>query len=82
MTVEVTDAFQSTRPVKGATGLFGVAVLDEEVSIHAPREGRDAGSQMRQAVPVLFQSTRPVKGATLGERQPVAPEQVSIHAPR
>ena len=53
-----------------------------DVSIHAPREGRDLPGT---AVPVFeneFQSTRPVKGATLGERQRLRAAQVSIHAPR
>ena len=34
--------FQSTRPVRGATGAGRVEVVEAEVSIHAPRAGRDA----------------------------------------
>ncbi len=33
--------FQSTRPVRGATGLVNVTVFRNYVSIHAPRAGRD-----------------------------------------
>ena len=33
--------FQSTRPVRGATGLLSFALLPAYVSIHAPRAGRD-----------------------------------------
>ena len=36
-----TPEFQSTRPVKGATGELVDTALDIAVSIHAPREGRD-----------------------------------------
>ena len=35
-----------------------------EVSIHAPREGRDPGSRVSSHCSTEFQSTRPVKGAT------------------
>jgi len=35
--------FQSTRPVKDATSAEQVNGLTQEVSIHASREGRDAG---------------------------------------
>ena len=34
--------FQSTRPVWGATGRCGNAEIHREISIHAPRVGRDA----------------------------------------
>ena len=33
--------FQSTRPVRGATGIHGASVTVHVVSIHAPRAGRD-----------------------------------------
>ena len=36
-----TAPFQSTRPVKGATWPNNLEELTEDVSIHAPREGRD-----------------------------------------
>ena len=34
--------FQFTHPGRGATGLIPVSVRDEDVSIHAPREGCDS----------------------------------------
>ena len=40
-----TDAasiFQSTRPARGATGIFKGKPAKVVISIHAPREGRDA----------------------------------------
>ena len=38
------EEFQSTRPVKGATAHDRDAVEERAVSIHAPREGRDAST--------------------------------------
>ena len=56
--------------------------LNRQVSIHAPREGRDPPPNPATRASSPFQSTRPVKGATeralAGRRQIV----VSIHAPR
>ena len=57
-------AFQSTRPVKGATRSAGQPHRPALVSIHAPREGRDANPIPNPTPSVSFQSTRPVKGAT------------------
>ena len=34
--------FQSTLPVKGATGCFALKQFKQAISIHAPREGSDA----------------------------------------
>ena len=36
--------FQSTRPVRGATTCHSEVILDIDISIHAPRAGRDSGS--------------------------------------
>ena len=57
-------AFQSTRPVKGATLSENGMPLFGPVSIHAPREGRDSAPGRPCACSPAFQSTRPVKGAT------------------
>ena len=35
------DLFQSTRPVRGATPFSGGRQVGHEISIHAPRAGRD-----------------------------------------
>ena len=56
--------FQSTRPVKGATGGHGYSNTMPLVSIHAPREGRDVPQVPINTWLGAFQSTRPVKGAT------------------
>ena len=56
--------FQSTRPVRGATRVRDIQSVGVNISIHAPRVGRD-----KRVVPMWqyinkFQSTRPVWGAT------------------
>ncbi|EFR40816.1 hypothetical protein HMPREF9162_2208 [Selenomonas sp. oral taxon 137 str. F0430] len=74
--------FQSTRPVRGATG-SGESLGDViGVSIHAPRAGRDAPGRGNYAAPGEFQSTRPVRGATAATPQGDMSDGVSIHAPR
>ena len=76
------DVFQSTRPVKGATHRQHLVELETEVSIHAPREGRDAAEHPGVESVHEFQSTRPVKGATAAWPRLQVAEPVSIHAPR
>ena len=56
--------FQSTHPVRGATGAAGGAGHLEIISIHAPRAGCDASSFTVIPVCAVFQSTHPVRGAT------------------
>ena len=57
-------AFQSTRPVRGATNGDGKPNANGCISIHAPRAGRDAPVIMINVLDPTFQSTRPVRGAT------------------
>ena len=60
------SVFQSTRPVWGAT--IGISVLgcfNFEISIHAPRVGRDPYGKVTFKLYIPFQSTRPVWGATI-----------------
>ena len=38
------DVFQSTRPVRGATGHPQERLQSQNISIHAPRAGRDSKS--------------------------------------
>ena len=64
--------FQSTRPVRGATGTISGTAYAEDISIHAPRAGRDPPSVVGSGEGGRFQSTRPVRGATL---RPAPPEQ-------
>ena len=74
--------FQSTRPVRGATQAAVAQAVEEYISIHAPRAGRDrhpGGPGRRQ---LRFQSTRPVRGATRGSRSLHYQRRISIHAPR
>ena len=56
--------FQSTRPARGATPLFDGAEQTAEISIHAPREGRDVKAYPQGEFIPVFQSTRPARGAT------------------
>ena len=37
----ITSEFQSTRPVRGATHIVLAAHVNANISIHAPRAGRD-----------------------------------------
>ena len=64
-TSEPSAAFQSTRPVWGATSPSSDDTSAAEISIHAPRVGRDPRTLLFSPFPVKFQSTRPVWGATV-----------------
>ena len=52
-----------------------------EISIHAPREGSDAGTRPDDNER-RFQSTLPVRGATNRFRTIISESKISIHAPR
>ena len=52
------------------------------ISIHAPREGRDAFTFVDIDAQFLFQSTRPVRGATRSCGCGKPNTKISIHAPR
>jgi len=56
--------FQFTRPAWGATCGMDYVTFQVNVSIHAPRVGRDAPSARRGRPPAAFQFTRPAWGAT------------------
>ena len=56
--------FQSTRPVRGATSAERRHAQQHDISIHAPRAGRDKLGGFYNNGAILFQSTRPVRGAT------------------
>ena len=75
------ETFQSTRPVRGATGSGDLYPRLAGVSIHAPRAGRDL--YLTDKMPKgKFQSTRPVRGATPVMASRSVLPYVSIHAPR
>ena len=60
-------AFQSTRPIRGATPCGGSStLLSEMISIHAPHTGRDTAKNTDCTADKQFQSTRPIRGATKG----------------
>ena len=59
------DIFQSTRPAWGATDDIVRIFVDEHISIHAPRMGRDVTRKGVRRLTEKFQSTRPAWGATL-----------------
>ena len=58
------EKFQSTRPARGATSSKAMVTSSEHISIHAPREGRDAAVFCKLLSIYKFQSTRPARGAT------------------
>ena len=59
-------AFQSTRPVRGATTLQELEFVGQvmHISIHAPHAGATASERAKTCCKCLFQSTRPMRGAT------------------
>ena len=59
------NEFQSTRPVWGATEAKDTLVAAINISIHAPRVGRDDEWRYLCMSRPVFQSTRPVWGATV-----------------
>ena len=73
--------FQSTRPLRGATGQSSNASPEVLISIHAPLAGRDIETVITAIDSSAFQSTRPLRGATSRRccnRQCI---RISIHAP-
>ena len=55
---------------------------ETQISIHAPRVGRDYGQAYLTRYAAIFQSTRPVWGATPKPADAVFCPVISIHAPR
>ena len=81
-TCAISSNFNPRAPC-GARLLCGVGgLVCREISIHAPRVGRDASSWSCRSAPWRFQSTRPVWGATGWPG--IGPKKIfiSIHAPR
>ena len=58
-------AFQSTRPMRGATWGLYTPWLRNLISIHAPHAGRDMDGGRGIRTVYGFQSTRPMRGATV-----------------
>ena len=74
-------AFQSTRPIRGATTYSSQRDLLVPISIHAPHTGRDATVAGYEIACGGFQSTRPIRGATSNSRKSGGSSGISIHAP-
>ena len=74
--------FQSTLPVWGATQAAVHLLLEQAISIHAPRVGSDQCFARYLVIFNGFQSTLPVWGATQTTLVASAPSAISIHAPR
>ena len=73
--------FQSTRPVRGATQRDRRQRLHEQISIHAPRAGRDASSIACLTIHKDFNPRAPC-GARQGRVVLEESGRISIHAPR
>ncbi len=74
--------FQSTHPVRGATGSAYLPNRHDTISIHAPRAGCDRSETTFSLGTTLFQSTHPVRGATRWLPCVLYAPLISIHAPR
>ena len=61
-TFHVIELFQSTPPVRGATLVGDIRVVDVVISIHAPRAGGDAGSFGRRSRHADFNPRPPCGG--------------------
>ena len=81
VSVAQTALFQSTRPMRGATGRWSAKELPIWISIHAPHAGRDKGVTIHNTADLKFQSTRPMRGATQDMAGGRAEGDISIHAP-
>ena len=75
-------SFQSTLPVRGATGITARTSMMFGISIHAPRTGSDERISSMPRIDLLFQSTLPVRGATVIVHNVLQFLDISIHAPR
>ena len=79
---DIQKQFQSTRPVWGATFLPRGAAVGHDISIHAPRVGRDSAGQPCGGPAQDFNPRAPC-GARRGHAFLVfAHQRISIHAPR
>ena len=75
------ERFQSTLPLRGATGLQALGLQPCAISIHAPLTGSDQTLHYLGTRRFLFQSTLPLRGATAEGIHSHCPRAISIHAP-
>ena len=73
--------FQSTRPVRGATVQMLQDVLANEISIHAPRAGRDCSDVARCSCQRDFNPRAPCGARPQGEQGIQGPEDFNPRAP-
>ncbi|EFR40754.1 hypothetical protein HMPREF9162_2210 [Selenomonas sp. oral taxon 137 str. F0430] len=73
--------FQSTRPVRGATGAADARKQMGDVSIHAPRAGRDLPHEVF-SLPENVSIHAPRAGRDFTSARHRTTQTVSIHAPR
>ena len=73
-------SFQSTHPLRGATGGWGQHPHPPIISIHAPLAGCDV-DKLKEYAKVQFQSTHPLRGATFATLTLDSGGFISIHAP-
>ena len=74
--------FQSTRPARGATTATVQARVLIDISIHAPREGRDRRTRSTMPAIVNFNPRAPRGARLVGVFAIIIDIYISIHAPR
>ena len=78
----VYQKFQSTRPVRGATFTLTAENVLADISIHAPRAGRDIRVHTPAPAPLYFNPRAPCGARQQGKRKAKPQPRISIHAPR
>ena len=73
--------FQSTRPVRGATGTLLRTDTDGNISIHAPHAGRDLNLSSLMPAQFNFNPRAPCGARHPAPRSAAPPAPISIHAP-
>ena len=77
-----TTDFNPRAPCGARQPFLTHALQYKNISIHAPRAGRDIVLAIAMADMMIFQSTRPVRGATKRNEGLIDHIAISIHAPR
>ena len=76
------EAFQSTRPVWGATARLTSVIAESSISIHAPRVGRDCFWRSINSTGHYFNPRAPCGARQNEDIDENGNEVISIHAPR
>ena len=72
--------FQSTLPMRAATGVTGDNTLEGNISIHAAHAGSDSSAKKLSLLLPIFQSTLPMRAATSSRPACTEMGRISIHA--